>query len=328
VGSPPIVVIVGPTASGKSSLALALAQRTAGEIVCADSMQVYRGLDIGTGKPSAEERRQVPHHLVDLVAPDEPFTAADYARLARRVLAEIRRRGRVPIVVGGTGLYVRALFRGLFEGPGENPSIRASLRKEAETSGSTALHRRLADLDPAAAARIHPNDLFRIVRALEIVTLTGRPISGLRDAGRHHPRPILGPVLRFGLDRHRDELYRRIEERVDRMMEQGLLEEVRDLLARGYVPTLKPLRALGYRHMIGYLKGEMPLHRAIATLKRDTRRYAKRQLTWFRRERDLEWQRLVGPGAIEPALDVVMSRIEEAWTQRPPREFESPLPVH
>lgn len=308
----PLIVLVGPTSVGKSSLAIALAERAGGEILTADSMQVYRGLDIGTAKPGAEERRRVRHHLLDLVDPDQSFTAADYARLASAAIADIRRRGHLPIMVGGTGLYVRALLRGLFDGPGEERSIRNALRREATRAGVLALYGRLQVLDAEAAAAIHPNDLFRIVRALEVLIISGRPISALRAEGRKHDKPVPGPVLRFGLERQRQELYQRIETRVEEMMARGFLDEVRGLLDRGHPPALKPMRAIGYRHMIEYLEGRTNLDDAVACLKRDTKRYAKRQLTWFRHEEGLEWHRVEGSAFIERVLDWFVERIEGA----------------
>ena len=311
----PLIVIVGPTSVGKSSLALALAERVGGEIVAADSMHVYRGLDIGTAKPVPEERRRIPHHLLDLVEPDQPFTAADYTRLALAAIAGIRGRGRSPILVGGTGLYLRSLFRGLFDGPAEETFIREALRDEAARVGATALYRRLAALDPEAAAAIHPNDLFRIVRALEVLDVTGRPISALRAEARRNHRPVPGPVLWFGLERDRQELYRRIEARVEEMLVRGFSEEVRGLLDRGYSPALKALRAIGYRHMIGYLTGQSTLDRAVACLKRDTRCYAKRQLTWFRHQEGIEWHHVEGPAFPERALGSIVERYEALWSR-------------
>lgn len=296
-------------------MALAVAERVGGEIIAADSMQVYRGLDIGTAKPSVDERRRVPHHLLDLVEPNQPFTVADYVRQASAVIADIRARRRLPIMVGGTGLYVRWLFRGLFDGPGEITPLRATLYQEAARVGSAALYRRLETVDPEAAAAIHPNDLFRIVRALEVEAVSGRPISALRaEASRNH-RPIPGPVIKFGLERNRRELYQRIETRVEAMMGQGLLREVQGLLDRSYCATLRPLRAIGYRHMIGYLKGQISLDGAVASLKRDTRRYARRQLTWFRHEDAIEWLPVEGSTVNERVLRLLVARIEAAWSR-------------
>src|SRR5574337_1089481 len=310
----PLIVLIGPTASGKSALALALAERVGGEIVAADSMQVYRGLDIGTAKPTTDDRHRIPHHLLDVVAPDQPFTAADYARLASAAIVDIRARGRLPIVVGGTGLYVRALLYGLFDGPGEMMSLRETLHREAAQAGPPTLHRRLEAIDPKAAAALHPNDLFRIVRALEVAVVSGRPISTLRIEGRRNHRSIPGPILQFGLERNRQELYQRIDARVEAMMAQGLLDEVRSLLDRGYNETLKPLRAIGYRHMIRHLRGEIGLDGAITSLKRDTRRYAKRQLTWFRHQDEIEWLSVEGSTVSERLVRLLVERIEAVWS--------------
>jgi tRNA dimethylallyltransferase len=291
-----------------------MAERVGGEIVAADSMQVYRGLDIGTAKPGADEQRRIPHHLLDLVDPDQRFNAADYARLARIAVADIRRRGRVPIMVGGTGLYVRAFLSGLLEGPGEEIPLRDEFRREA-AKGGAALHRQLLALDPQAAAAIHPNDLFRIIRALEVATLTGRPPSALKAEARRNHEPVPEPVLRFGLRRDRRELYQRIERRVEEMMARGFLDEVRKLLGHGYSPALKPLRAIGYRHMIEHLKGRMILDDAVGCFKRDTRRYAKRQLTWFRHETGLQWHYVEGSDFIEQTLGALIERIEGTWAK-------------
>jgi tRNA dimethylallyltransferase len=296
-------------------MALAVAERVGGEIIAADSMQVYRGLDIGTAKPSADERRRVPHHLLDLVEPNQSFTAADYARLASAAIGDIRARGRLPIMVGGTGLYLRALFRGLFSGPWEMTPLRETLYREAERIGNVALHQRLETSDPEAAAAIHPNDLFRVVRALEVAAVSGRPISTLRAEARRNHKPVLGPVLQFGLERNRQELYQRIEARVEAMMAQGLLREVQGLLDRGYSPALRPLRAIGYRHMIGHLKEHLSINDAVASLKRDTRRYAKRQLTWFRHEDEIEWLSVEGSAMNERVLRLLVERIETAWSR-------------
>lgn len=315
MSSVPLVVLVGPTATGKSSLALALAERVGGEIVAADSMQVYRGLDIGTAKPSVDDRLRIPHHIVDIVDPDQPFTAADYVRLASAAIVEIRARGRLPIVVGGTGLYVRALFYGLFDGPGEMTPLRETLYQEASRVGSAMLHRQLEAIDPESAAAIHPNDLFRIVRALEVATASGRPISALRLEARRNHRPLPGPVLKFGIERNRQELYQRIEAGIETMMERGLVREVRNLLDQGYAAALRPLRAIGYRHMIEYLTGQTGLDEAVASLKRDTRRYAKRQLTWFRHQDEIEWLPVEGSAASERLLQLLVERIETTWSQ-------------
>lgn len=311
----PLIVLAGPTASGKSALALALAERVDGEIVAADSMQVYRGLDIGTAKPTAQDRDRIPHHLLDVVRPDQPFTAAEYARLASAAVGDIRARGRLPILVGGTGLYIRALLEGLFDGPGGVTRLRELLYREAAETGSAILHRRLETIDPDAAAAIHPHDLSRIVRALEVAAVSGRPISALRAEGRRDGGPVAGPILKYGLDRNRQELYRRIDARVEAMMAQGLLREVRGLLDQGYNGTLRSLRAIGYRHMIEHLQGQINLDDAVASLKRDTRRYGKRQLTWFRHQHEIEWLTVEGSAVSKQMLQRLVERIEETWSR-------------
>lgn len=307
-GSPPLIIIGGPTAAGKTALALALAEGLGGEIVAADSLQVYRYLDIGTAKPSLEDRQRVPHHLIDVVDPDESFTAKDYERLALEAIAKIRGRGRLPIVVGGTGLYIRALLYGIFPGPGEDPALRSALYQEAQELGSEGLHRRLQEVDPKAASKIHPHDLFRIVRALEVYLLTGRPIS---EHQKDYRRPQLKPLVYMGLKRKREVLYRLIEERVDRMIEKGLLQEVEGLLRMGYTKALKPMQSLGYRHLIEHLEGIYSLDQAVALFKRDSRRYAKRQMTWFTKEEGIEWAEVEGSNWVEALVFTIKKKVEK-----------------
>jgi tRNA dimethylallyltransferase len=275
-----VVAVLGPTASGKSALGLALAERLDGEILCCDSMQVYRGMDIGTAKATAEERRRRPHHLLDLVNPGEPFHAAAWAAAARAALAEVRGRGRLPILVGGTGLYFRALTRGLFEAPPSDPEIRARHQAEAAAGGVEALHRRLHEIDPAAASTILPGDLLRISRALEVYEQTGVPISELRRRGGP-PTPLRLYTIVF--DMPTPALRARIEGRVDAMMAAGFLEEVRALRAAGFGAT-RALQALGYRQLGQHLDGALPLAQAVADTKATTVAYARRQRTWFRKE--------------------------------------------
>jgi len=284
---PRLITVVGPTATGKSALGLAIGERFDGEIVGADSVQIYRFLDIGSAKPTEEERRRLPHHLVDVVDPAEPYTAADYERDARAAVDDIVRRGRLPIVVGGTALYVRALLRGLCPAPPADAGVRAELVERAREEGWPALHRQLADLDPAAAERIHPNDRVRIERALEVVLTSGQPLSELHS--RHgFPRADLA-ALQIGLDLPRDLLFERIDTRVEEMFGQGWVEEVESLLARGYDPDLKPLQAIGYRDVVRLIGGECSREEAVHSIQRDTRRFAKRQLTWLRKEEDILW---------------------------------------
>jgi tRNA dimethylallyltransferase len=282
-----IVVICGPTAVGKTAAGIEVAAAVGGEIVSADSMQVYRYMDIGTAKPTAAEQAAVRHHLVDVADPDEPFDAAAYAQLGRRALAELARRGRVPVVVGGTGLYIKALLQGLFQAQAGDPALRARLRAEAQAEGTAALHARLETCDPRTAARLHPNDRVRVLRALEVFEATGRPISELQGAHRFGDEPYR--TLKIGLTLDRSALYGRIDRRVEAMLAAGLEEEVRALLARGYGPRLKPMQSIGYSHLTALIAGTVSREECIRTLQRDTRRFAKRQLTWFRADRDILW---------------------------------------
>lgn len=282
-----LLIILGPTASGKTGLAVSLAEAFGGEIINADSMQVYRRMDIGAAKPSPEQLRRARHHLLDLVEPDQPFSAADFRREAEAAIADISGRGKRVIVCGGTGLYIKALTSGLMESPGGDEQLRDQFRELAEKEGGDGLLRRLARVDPATAARLHPNDLVRIVRALEVYHLTGRPISEHRDAHRFGGGGY--ECLKIGLKVDRETLYRDIDNRVELMLGNGLVEEVRALLASGCSPELKPMRSIGYRQVCGYLAGEYDLDEAVRLIKRDTRRYAKRQLTWFNRDPEIKW---------------------------------------
>lgn len=280
------VAILGPTGSGKTALSLALAERFAGEIVSCDSVALYREFEIGTAKPSAAERARVPHHLVDVAAPTEVFSAGNYARRARAALAEIRQRGRLPIIVGGTGLYLRALLDGLFAGPPRSEELRARLRADAEEKGPAHLHEMLARLDPAAAEKIHAHDVPKLVRAIEVALTARRPMSEMWQEGRE---PLAGfRVLRLGLDPERNALYARINERAKRMFEAGLVEETRALLAK-YGDAARPLGSLGYKQAVQLLRGETDKKTAIWAAQQAHRNYAKRQLTWFRREPGVEW---------------------------------------
>ncbi len=279
---------MGPTGVGKSGLAVELAQAFGGEILNADSMQVYRHMDIGTAKLTLEERRGIPHHLIDLVDPDQPFHAELYRRHGRRIIGELHLKGRPIFLVGGTGLYIRALTQGLFAAPKIDPLIRERLKQEAKEKGNAPLHQRLREVDPKAASIIHPNDLFRTVRALEVYESTGMPISLFWEGHRFGDRPY--ETLKLGLQVERYELYRRIDERVDRMIEKGLLHEVEGLLKMGYGPGLKPMKSLGYKQMVQYLLNETGWDEAVCQMKRETRRYAKRQWTWFRGDPEIHWR--------------------------------------
>ena len=282
---PVLVVILGPTASGKTALSLALARRFHGEIVNCDSVAMYRDFELGTAKPTAEERQQAPHHLFDCVNPASFMTAGEYARRARETLSEIRERGHLPIVVGGTGLYLRALLQGLFAGPQRSEELRDRLRNRAAEKGSDYLWRVLQRLDSQAAARIHANDLPKLIRALEVCLASRRKITELWEQGSE---PLRGfRVRRFGLNPGRQALYERINRRAAAMFEAGLLQETRALTEKyGDVPAL---RSLGYKQAGQLLRGELTLASAIEAAQQAHRNYAKRQMTWFRREPDVRW---------------------------------------
>lgn len=282
--NPETIALVGPTGSGKTAVSLALAERWGAEIVNCDSRQVFRGLDIGTAKPTAAERARVPHHLFDVVDPDAPFDAARYAALARTAIADIQRRGRRAIVVGGTGFYLKALRVGLFAGPAADAALRARLVAE-EDAAPGALHARLAAVDPRTAARLAPRDRLRLVRALEVFELTGRPLSDWHAAQATEALPMR--VL--GLQVERGELYRRLDARCEAMLTAGLLDEIRGLWTRGYGPELPALRSIGYREMGAHLRGDMDRGAALAAMQRATRQFAKRQLTWFRADPTVAW---------------------------------------
>lgn len=301
-GRPKPVVIVGPTATGKSDLAVALAERFGGEIVNADSRQVYRCLDIGTAKPPLEVRRRIPHHLFDIVRPDEEFSVALYTRLAREVVEDIARRGRLPILVGGTGHYIWALLEGYQVPPiPPDPELRRRLRDRAEREGPEALYAELKAADPEAAARIDPRNLRRVIRALEVITKTGRKFSELR---LKNPPPWDPFIIGLTLDRQK--LYRRIDRRVEEMIAAGWVDEVRRLLEKGYSPELPALTGHGYRWLAKYLKGEIPLEEAIARTKNEIHNYARHQYAWFRlSDPRITWLEADDPGLFEKAATLV-----------------------
>ena len=283
---PLLAVILGPTASGKTALSLALAERFRGEIVNCDSVAMYREFEIGTAKPSREERARVPHHLFDIVPPTGSMTAGEYARVARGVLGEIRDRGHLPIVVGGTGLYLRALLEGLFAGPQRSEELRERLRERPAERGSGYLHRILEHLDAAAAAKIHANDAPKLVRAIEVCLASRTQMTELWKQGRN---PLTGfRIVRLGLNPDRAALYERINQRAASMFEHGLVEETRHLLET-YGDAAGPLASLGYKQAVQLLRGELDRESAIAAAQKAHRNYAKRQMTWFRREPDVRW---------------------------------------
>ncbi|MDY7034744.1 MAG: tRNA (adenosine(37)-N6)-dimethylallyltransferase MiaA [Thermodesulfobacteriota bacterium] len=284
-----VIIITGPTASGKSTLAIKLALCSAGEIVNADSMQVYRDMDVGTAKVPVMERNGVPHHLLDVVDPDEDFNAALYRSLALPLIKDILSRKKVCIIAGGTGLYIKTLLGGLLHTPPADPEIRKKLSHECEVRGTAYLYKRLKMLDPESAHIIHPNDRMRIIRALEIIHLTQKRLSDLKRC--HGFRDNAFKALKICLHMGREKLYRRINQRCLDMIESGLLEEVEGLLRRGYSSDLKPMKSIGYRHMVKFLDGEYDMDKAIGQLQTDTRRYAKRQLTWFRSDPEMVWKR-------------------------------------
>jgi len=284
---PKIVVITGPTASGKTSLAIELARWFKGEIINADSMQVYRYMDIGTAKPSRDERASVPHFLIDVADPDDEFNAALYCQLAQQAIELIRKKNRIVFLVGGTGLYIKTLLGGLLKGPPSNQEIREALNRRWREEGGAGLYERLKRKDPEAALRIHPHDRVRIIRSLEIIELTKKRFSDLAREHRFGEKNIFS--LKLALHIEREELYHKINVRTLEMIEKGLVNETENLLNRGYSAELKPMKSLGYRHAVSYLYREWDIDKMSYLLQRDTRHYAKRQLTWFRADPEIEW---------------------------------------
>ncbi len=306
--SKPILIIAGPTAVGKTDASILIAQELGAELVSADSMQIYRGMDIGTAKPTRQQRALVRHHVIDIVDPDQPYSVGDYLRDANAAIDAILKAGGVPIVVGGTGLYIRALTRGLFPGPPADPKLRERLLASESERGPGTLHAELEKADPEAAIKIHPNDLRRTLRALEVYYLEDRKLS---DFHREH---AFGDrqrrFLLLFLVRSRPELYRRIEERVDQMLVEGLESEVKTLLERGYGPELASMKGLGYQHFMAYHLGKLSRSEAEALLKRDTKRFAKRQFTWFRREPGAIWVDISGSSGPGDIVERIKKNIE------------------
>jgi len=284
---PNVIVICGPTGVGKTAAAINVAEVFGGQIISADSMQIYRYMDIGTAKPTPEEQARVPHYMIDIVDPDEDFDAAMFAETARKKIAELHEKQIPAIVAGGTGFYIKSLVHGLFQGVTADSEIRIRLKQEAAVNGGECLHERLRRYDPDTAAKIHPHDIFRIVRAIEVYEITGKPLSEYHGTHQFAEEPF--HVLKIGLDMEREMLYERINRRVDAMIATGFEDEVRKLLDMGYSPELKSMQSIGYRHLAEFIQGKMPYEEALRTLKRDTRRYAKRQMTWFKADPQIIW---------------------------------------
>lgn len=282
-GKPPLIVILGPTASGKTDLSLKLAAKFKSEIVSADSRQVYRGMDLGTDKVPPKIRKKIPHHLIDLLNPDQPFTLGIFKKKALAAIHDILKRGKIPFLVGGTGLYLRSLTQN-YQIPAlpPNPKLRARLEKEAQKKGTEFLHQKLKKLDPKTAAKIHPRNLRYLIRALEIILTTQKTKKERRG------KPLFA-VFSIGIKWPREVLYERIEKRVDEQVKNGLLEETKRLLAQGYSEKLPSMSSLGYRELARYLKGELTWEEAVLLIKKNTRHYARRQITWFRKDRDTYW---------------------------------------
>ena len=301
------VIVAGPTAVGKTALAIGLCRRFGAEVVSVDSMQVYRGMDIGTAKPSAAERAAAPHHLIDIADPDEDYNLARFLKDAEQACREIAARGRLPLLAGGTGLYIRGFCEGIFSiDPEHGPAVleaRARLKQELRARGPLHLYRRLEQADPASAARLHPNDSVRVIRALEILEATGVRWSEMLSQWQGRRGEGRGNVLKVGLACDRERLYARIEARTREMLARGLKEEVEGLLAAGYPRELKSMQAIGYRQMCAHILDGVSLAETGALIVRDTRRYAKRQLTWFRREPGLVWHEVFDPDGISRLIE-------------------------
>jgi tRNA dimethylallyltransferase len=316
----PLVVLLGPTAVGKSRVAIQVAKHFGTEILTADSRQVYRGMDIGTDKPTAEDRQAVRHRLLDLVNPDEAFNTGWYRRAALEHIEQLYAADRLPFVVGGTGLYIRTLVRGLCSAPQADPKVRADLKELREQEGRNGLYAELMRVDPAATAKLHPNDESKVMRALEVYRLSGRLMSEIQAEHRFQEAPFSS--LLIGLQRTTETLYRRIDERIDWQLTHGMIEETRLLLDRGYGRELGSMKGLGYRHIATYLANECDKTEMVRQFKRDTRRFAKRQMTWFRKEPGVEWFSIDEGESLEQVGSRVITRIKEFLqgheSQQPP----------
>ncbi|MEW6087260.1 MAG: tRNA (adenosine(37)-N6)-dimethylallyltransferase MiaA [bacterium] len=298
----PLLILLGPTAVGKTELAIKIAKELDTEIISADSRQVYKYMDIGTAKPSKEAQKEVRHHLIDVVLPSEKFSVADYKREVERVILDLHQKGKIPFLAGGTGLYIRALVDGLFKSPGPDYDFRKRMEKEAKVNGNLYLYEKLKSVDKETANRLHVNDIFRIIRALEVFEKTGLPISKLQ---KEKTEKMDYNVLMIGLNRDRKELYGFIEKRVEKMIKSGLVEEVESLLVRGYKKDLVSMQGLGYKEITGFLEKEYPFDQAVYLLKRDTRRFAKRQMTWFGKDKRINWFDLPDKNIVEKIMRII-----------------------
>jgi len=308
----PVVVMVGPTAVGKSRIAVEVAKAFETEVLTADSRQVYRGMDIGTDKPLPEERQAVPHRLIDLVDPNESFNAGLYRRQALDEIERLYRGRRLPLVVGGTGLYVRVLLKGLCDAPPADPIVRATLRQEAKDQGHDRLYVRLVEVDPVAAARLHPRDESKVIRALEVYQLSGRRMSEFQEEHGFAERPFSALII--GLNRDRDARYRRIEERIDWQLSHGLIEETKQLLAQGFQRDSAAMKGLGYRQVAEHLAGEYDAGEMVLRFKRDTRHFSKRQMTWFRKEPGIQWLTIEESESIQYTAALVIGQVDRFLT--------------
>ncbi|NOX38841.1 MAG: tRNA (adenosine(37)-N6)-dimethylallyltransferase MiaA [Calditrichaeota bacterium] len=314
---PRILVLVGPTGVGKTRVSLEIARRLPVEIISADSRQIYRYMDIGTDKPPVEVRRKIPHHFIDILNPDQEYSAGQFARDARKVVLQILSRNRVPLVVGGSGLYIRALLEGFLGKDYRDDQLRQQLLQRVQEEGEEALYRELQRRDPETAAGIHPHNVKRVLRALEITYLAGRPASEVRRTQKD-PAPFVG--VKFGLTMERQALYEQINARVEWMFDQGLVEEVRRLLAMGYSPKLNALNTVGYKEVIDFLEEKIDLYTCVERVKQNTRRYAKRQYTWFRAEPDIRWFTLEHPADVSSVarkiVDLYLQEVDAEFRER------------
>jgi tRNA dimethylallyltransferase len=301
-----IIVICGPTAVGKTSAAIDLARIFNGEIISADSRQIYRYMNIGTAKPEPKQLAEIPHYMVDCIDPDQHFDARQFAWMAHKIILKLSRKKQLPFIVGGTGLYIKALLNGLFEDNYSDSSVRGRLKKEADTGGKKILYEKLKKIDPETANKLHPNDTYRIVRALEVFEISGKPISKWHQ--EHQFSDTRYFVFKVGLYLDREILYKQIDRRVDIMISAGLIEEVQAIIKRGYSPDLKSMKAIGYSHIIDYLMGDCSLEEAVKNLKRDTRRYSKRQMTWFRADPEINW---IKPSEINTIIPLMNKFLEK-----------------